>query len=137
MNRNQKSLVLGMITAILITFSILVAGALISQHLSTVEFTILANRTKTVTIQNTSYFSTGLEATYHPDRKTVTLDFMQTGGFPAIAGSKYSVGGAEFTIVKVDPDYVVLIVKPSIFTMNNLFRQSITVTDSGSRSVLP
>jgi len=140
MNQDQKSLALGMTTGILITFLVLIAGALLSQQLSTAELKLETNQSKDVTIGITQ-----LNLVYHPNETKITVDFMQSGGFPATVGYSHVERGLNgeigcvFTVTEVNPNYVVLIIRPSIFTMNFLFRPSITVTDSSiiPRSVLP
>ena len=141
MNQNQRSLALGMITGILITFLVLLGGAMISQQLSTIELKLDATKSADVAIGVTH-----LTLVYHPDEAKVTDDMMQSGGFPATVGYSYVARGGLhgeigciFTVTQVNSDYVVLIIRPSIFTIEYLFRPSITVTDSHaiSGSVLP
>lgn len=106
---------------------------MISQQLSTIELKLDSTQSKDVAIGVVHY-----TLVYHPDEAKVTDDFMQTGGFPATVGYSYvhhdglnGALGCMFTVTQVNPDYVVLIISPSIFTMEYLFRPSITVTDSG------
>ena len=141
MNQDQKSLALGMTTGILITFLVLIVGALISQQLSTIELKLETNQSKDVAIGISQ-----LNLVYHPNETKVTVDFMQSGGFPATVGHNHVEHGLNgeigcvFTVTEVNPDYVVLIIRPSNFiTFEYLFRPFITVTDSDviPRSVLP
>jgi hypothetical protein len=51
---------------------------------------------------------------YHPDTEKVTFDFMQLGGFPAKVGYRFDHSVGEFSVVEVNPEYVVINIRPSL-----------------------
>ena len=110
MHQDQKALFLGIATGILITLFILVWSALIFQQLSTAELKVLVNQHNDVSIGYT-YFT----FVYHPDKEKVAFDFMQAGeGYPAKVGYRFNEFGGEFTVVEVNPEYVVINIRPSL-----------------------
>jgi hypothetical protein len=110
MHQDLKALTLGVATGILITLLILVGSALIFQQLFTVELKVLVNQHNDVGIGYT-YFT----FVYHPDTEKVSFDLVGPGyGYPAKVGYRFNEFGGEFTVVEVNPEYVVINIRPSL-----------------------
>ena len=114
MNPDQKSLVLGILVGVMVSFLVFGGGTLIWERLSCPELKVFADQTASITIED----------------KTLNFEYNSSSGMINYNGGSLGFGGllardgvvlwgsswGDCRVIEANPDYVVLLFRPSIIT---------------------